>query len=81
MWAAPGVPVEMMSPGSRVMTREWNATSHHGRKVMWETTLRRWTSPLRIVATSSASTSGTSSTVTSSGPKLKKVSKLLARVR
>jgi hypothetical protein len=63
------------------MTREWKATSHHGRKVMFETTLRRCTSPLWIVATSRASTSATSSTVTSSGPKLKKVSKLFERVR
>jgi hypothetical protein len=41
----------------------------------------RSTSPLRTVETSSAPMSSISSGVTSSGPKEKKVSKLLARVR
>ena len=63
------------------MTREWNETSHHGVKVMFETALVRRTSPFRTVETSKASTSAISSGVTSSGPKEKKVSKLFACVR
>ena len=68
-----------MSPGNRVMTCEWNETSHHGENIMFETVLVRRTSPLRTVKTSSAPTSAISSGVTSSGPKLKKVSKLQER--
>ena len=67
--------------GSRVITREWNETSHQGEKVMFETVLLRRTSPFKTVETSRASKSAISSGVTSSGPKEKKVSKLLARVR
>ena len=81
MATAPGVPVEITSPGSRVMMREWNETSHHGEKVMFETVLVRWTLPLSIVATSRVPASSISSGVTSSGPKEKKVSKLFERVR
>src|SRR5829696_5423992 len=81
MTTAPGVPVEITSPGSRVMTREWNETSHHGEKIMFETVLLRHTSPFRTVETSRLSRSAISSGVTSSGPKEKKVSKLFERVR
>ncbi len=70
-----------MSPGSQGITREWNATRYGGGKVMFATVFSACTSPLSTVETFSFSTSGISSGITSTGPKLKNVSKLLQRVR
>src|SRR3954447_22503994 len=64
---APGVPVEITSPGKRVIIFEWNETSHQGENVMLETVLLCSTSPFNTVATSRDSTSAISSGVTSSG--------------
>ncbi len=63
------------------MTCEWNETSDQGEKIMFEIVFFLLTSPYTTVATSSPPTSPISSGVTRCGPKLKKVSKLLARVR
>ncbi len=76
-----GQPVEMRSPGSSVKKSEWNRTSSKGLCRMWRTKSREQTPPLCMVTTSSDSTSSTSSRVTITGPKLKKVSIDLALVR
>jgi hypothetical protein len=71
----------VLSPGRSVITFEWKETRNHGENVMLETTFSRRTSPFQVGATMRFPTSPTSSSVKSCGPKLKKVSKLFARVR
>ena len=59
----------------------WRDTSRSGLWVMWSTVFLAWISPLCTDWTSSFSTSGTSSGVTSWGPKEKKVGKFFTMHR
>jgi hypothetical protein len=85
MCTAPGVPVEITSPGYSGMTWLWKLTSCAGPNIMLPTTLRRWIPPLWTVATSiaemSPKRSSTSAIGTICGPKEKKPGKFFARVR
>jgi len=74
------VPVEIISPGKRVITFEWKETRKYGEKIILETTFSLWTCPLSTVVTLSFVTSSISSVVASTEPKLKNMSKLLALV-
>ena len=76
MTTAPGVPVQITSPGRSVITFEWKETSDQGEKIMFETAFLRRTLLFSTVETSSSPTSPTSSGVTRWGPKPTKVSKL-----
>ena len=73
MWNALGVPVERMSPAYHPWMLLCRDTRRGGLWVMFATTFSAWTSPLWTLWTRSSLTSGTSSGVTSSGPKEKKV--------
>ena len=64
---APGVPVEITTPGSSVMPFEWNEIRNHSEKIMFETVFSLLTSSFSTVATSSSPTSPTSSGVTRCG--------------
>lgn len=79
--AAPGVPVEITSPGIRVITREWKDISSSRENIIRETTFSAFTLPFTTVATLSLSGAVSSSRVIRQGPKEKNESNDLERVR